>query len=62
MLVMPDGNWLAHTSRPLEVAKLLRKIGHDIVFAGEGNYMELPRKRIPDISYYTFDPKPGKFT
>ncbi len=44
ILVMPDGNWLAHTSRPLEIAILLRKIGHDIVFAGEGKYMELPRK------------------
>ena len=44
ILVMPDGNWLAHTSRPLEVAKLLRQLGHDVVFAGEGSYMELHRK------------------
>ncbi len=57
ILVMPDGNWLAHTSRPLEVAKLLRKIGHDIVFAGEGNYMELPRKNgFQTFPITTFDP------
>ncbi len=57
ILVMPDGNWLAHTSRPLEVAKLLRNFGHDIVFAGEGNYMELPRKNgFQTFPITTFDP------
>jgi len=41
---MPDGNFLAHTSRPLEVAKALRKAGYEIIFAGDGNYMNLPRE------------------
>ena len=54
---MPDGNWLAHTSRPLEIAKLLSQTGHDIVFAGEGKYMELPRENgFPTFSILTFDP------
>ncbi len=40
---MPDGNWLAHVSRPLEIAKVLHDRGHEVVFAGEGDYMKLPR-------------------
>lgn len=43
ILVMPDGNWLAHVSRPYEIAKVLRAMGHDVLFAGEGKYMDLPR-------------------
>ena len=38
---MPDGNFLAHTSRPFEVAKKLRASGHEIIFAGEGQFMKL---------------------
>ena len=57
---MPDGNWLSHTSRPLEVAKSLRQMGHDIVFAGEGNFMELPRKNgFPTLHIVTNDPEHG---
>jgi UDP:flavonoid glycosyltransferase YjiC (YdhE family) len=41
VLVMPDGNWLSHTSRPLEIAKALRKYDCEIIFAGEGRYMAL---------------------
>lgn len=44
ILVMPDGNWLAHVSRPFEIAKVLRQMGREVVFAGEGQYMKLPRK------------------
>ena len=44
ILVMPDGNWLAHVSRPFEIAKSLREMGHEVIFAGEGEYMKLPRK------------------
>jgi len=44
ILAMPDGNWLAHVSRPLEVAKALRAMGHEVIFAGEGQYMKLPRR------------------
>ena len=43
ILVMPDGNWLSHTSRAFEVAKALRELGHDVVFVGKGRYMTLPR-------------------
>lgn len=39
---MPDGNFLAHTTRPFEVAKNLREVGYEIIFAGEGQYMKLP--------------------
>lgn len=43
ILVMPDGNWLSHTSRPFEISKQLKFLGHQVVFAGEGEYMKLPR-------------------
>jgi len=57
ILVLPDGNWLAHTSRPLEIAKLLRQIGHEIIFAGDGHYLELARKiGFPTFSLLTVDP------
>lgn len=42
ILVMPDGNWLAHTSRTFEIAKVLAEMGHEIIFAGDGKYMKLP--------------------
>ena len=45
VLVMPDGNWLSHVSRTLEVAKALLELGgYEIVFAGDGEYMRLPRE------------------
>lgn len=44
ILVMPDGNWLSHTSRPFEIAKILRQMGHEIIFASDGEYMKLPRE------------------
>ena len=44
ILVMPDGNWLSHTSRPFEIAKVLRKLGYLVVFASDGQYMKLPRE------------------
>ncbi len=60
ILVMPDGNWLAHTTRPLEIVKLLRKIGYDIVFAGDGKYMELPRENgFQTFPIVTLDPEPS---
>lgn len=43
ILVMPDGNWLSHVSRPLAIAKILRKMGFRVLFAGSGEYMKLPR-------------------
>ena len=57
---MPDGNFLSHTSRPLEIAKILRKTGYDIVFAGDGKYMELPRKNgFQTFPIVTLDPGPS---
>ena len=40
---MPDGNWLAHTSRTFEIAKVLNEMDCEIIFAGEGEYMKLPK-------------------
>jgi len=58
ILVIPDGNWLAHTSRPLEIAKSLRAAGDEVIFAGAGQYMRLPREagfRVLDL--HTIDPE-----
>jgi UDP:flavonoid glycosyltransferase YjiC (YdhE family) len=43
ILAMPDGNWLSHVSRVLEIAKALRGMGHRVRFAAEGSYTKLPR-------------------
>ena len=57
ILVMPDGNWLSHTSRPFEIAKILRNMGHDVIFASDGEYMKLPRDAgFPVHSIVTIDP------
>jgi UDP:flavonoid glycosyltransferase YjiC (YdhE family) len=45
ILVMPDGNWLSHVSRPSEIAKVLREMGYEVVFASDGYYMKLPREK-----------------
>ena len=54
ILVMSDGNWLAHTSRPYEISKQLRNLGYEVIFASDGKYMQLPRESgfevIPIIS------------
>jgi MGT family glycosyltransferase len=42
ILAMPDGNWLSHVSRPFEIAKVLRRRGHEVLFASDGEYMRLP--------------------
>ncbi len=57
ILVMPDGNWLSHTSRPFEIAKVLRCKGHKVIFAGEGEYMKLPYENgFPTIPIKTIQP------
>ncbi|MDT8306959.1 MAG: glycosyltransferase [Anaerolineae bacterium] len=57
ILVMPDGNWLSHTSRPLEIAKELRRMGHEVIFASEGEYMKLPREEgFETVPIITIDP------
>ncbi len=45
ILMMSDANFLAHVSRCLEIAKVLRR-DHDyeVVFAGEGKFMDMPRR------------------
>lgn len=42
---MPDGSWLAHVSRPLAIAVALRDLGHEVLFAGEGDYLRLAREQ-----------------
>jgi len=57
ILCMPDGNWLSHTSRPLEITKVLRNMGYEIIFAGEGEYLKLPKEEgFPVVSVKTIDP------
>jgi UDP:flavonoid glycosyltransferase YjiC (YdhE family) len=41
VVAMPDGNFLSHTSRVLEVALPLREHGHQVVFAASGKYTQL---------------------
>jgi MGT family glycosyltransferase len=41
VLVLPHGHALAHVTRPLEIAKALRREGVEVVFAGEGRYLQL---------------------
>jgi UDP:flavonoid glycosyltransferase YjiC (YdhE family) len=45
ILVMPDGNWLSHVSRPFEISKILREKGYNVLFASDGHYMKLPREK-----------------
>ncbi|MEW6253049.1 MAG: nucleotide disphospho-sugar-binding domain-containing protein [Planctomycetota bacterium] len=39
LLALPNAHALAHVSRLLEIAKVLRARGHEIVFAGHGKYL-----------------------
>ena len=58
ILVMPDGNWLSHTSRSFEIAKELRERGYEVIFAGDGQYMQLPREAgFQVISIKTISPE-----
>lgn len=40
ILAIPNAHNLAHVSRLLEIAKVLRARGHDVAFAGHGKYLE----------------------
>jgi MGT family glycosyltransferase len=42
ILVMPDLNWLSHTTRTLQIAIELRNNGFNVIYAGNGEYMKLP--------------------
>ena len=41
LLALPNAHALAHVSRLLEIAKVLRARGHEIVFAGHGKYLQV---------------------
>ena len=43
ILAIANAHALAHVSRLLEIAKLMRLRGHEIVFAGHGKYLETAR-------------------
>ncbi|MFC1889916.1 nucleotide disphospho-sugar-binding domain-containing protein [Thermodesulfobacteriota bacterium] len=44
LLMIADANYLAHVSRILEIAKVLRSTGrYDITIAGDGKFMKLPK-------------------
>jgi UDP:flavonoid glycosyltransferase YjiC (YdhE family) len=41
ILVLMNAHALAHVSRPLEVAKILRERGYEFLFAGHGKYLKI---------------------
>lgn len=43
ILMMADANFLAHMSRLVEIAKVLKRAGHEVTVAGDGEFMFLPR-------------------
>ena len=55
VVMFPDGNFLAHVSRLLEIARVLRRdFACDVRFAGDGPFMGLPRDaRFPVDPCYT---------
>jgi UDP:flavonoid glycosyltransferase YjiC (YdhE family) len=56
ILAIPNAHALAHVSRLLEIAKVLRTRGHEVTFAGHGKYLqaaawdEFPIHELPYIS------------
>lgn len=56
ILAIPNAHALAHVSRLLEIAKVLRGRGHDISFAGHGKYLPIacqdgfPTRELPYIT------------
>lgn len=44
IVVMPYGPHLAHVSRPLLIAVVLRNMGHEVIFAGDGASLRLARE------------------
>ncbi|MGW8322698.1 MAG: hypothetical protein ACWGSD_14200, partial [Thermodesulfobacteriota bacterium] len=59
ILMLADANFLAHTSRCTEIGKVLRRdYGYDVVFAGDGKFMRLPRELGFETDYvYTMQGK-----
>lgn len=56
ILAIPNAHALAHVSRLLEIAKVLRGRGHSVLFAGHGKYLKVagwdgfPTRELPYIS------------
>lgn len=56
IIAIANAHALAHVSRLLEVAKVLRQRGHDILFAGFGKYLQVaewdgfPTRNLPYVS------------
>jgi UDP:flavonoid glycosyltransferase YjiC (YdhE family) len=58
IVAMPDGNFLSHTSRVLEVALQLRSLGHDVTFAASGEYTRLATDKAFEVEPVdTLDPE-----
>lgn len=58
IVVLVNAHAMAHVSRPLEIAKVLRKQGHEIIFAGFGKYLEIAGREdfeIVELPYITSD-------
>lgn len=41
ILAIPNAHALAHVSRLLEICRVLRAMGHEILFAGHGKYLKI---------------------
>jgi len=41
IVALPNAHALAHVSRLLEIAKVLRQRGHEVLFAGHGKYLQV---------------------
>ncbi len=56
VLAIANAHALAHVSRLLEIAKVLRQRGHEVLFAGHGKYLQVagwhgfPTRELPYIS------------
>lgn len=60
ILMIPEGNWLAHVSRPLVFANVLRNKGYEVLFACSGKHSDLPRQAgFPTHPLFTKDPEHG---
>jgi UDP:flavonoid glycosyltransferase YjiC (YdhE family) len=56
VLVLPYGHALSHVTRLLEIARALRDVGHEVLFGGEGRYLELAREAgYPVLPLFTLD-------
>ena len=55
---IPNSHALAHVSRLLEISKLLRERGHEIVFAGTGQFLQIAQNEgfiTQELPYITIE-------